>query len=74
MLLEISRRDMVAVGHPGPQATVPFWVGFSHMFSSTLKPISLGQSLDSTGHFKKTLPSLPSSSDSNELLAWRARE
>lgn len=69
MLLEICRRDVVAVGHPDPQKTVPFWVGFSHLFFSVLKPISLGQSSDSTGRFWKTLPSLPSSSDSDEFLA-----
>lgn len=48
---------------------------FHICFFAAPKPISLGQSLDSTGHFQTNLPSLgKSKSNSNELLAWKACE
>lgn len=44
MLLGLCRRDVVVVGQPDPQKTVPFWVGFSHLFFPALNLISLGRS------------------------------
>lgn len=45
MPLEIGTIDVVAVGHPDPQTTVPFWVGFSHLFLSALKTNFTGTKL-----------------------------
>lgn len=63
MLLGLCRRDVVVVGQPDPQTTVPFWVGFSHLFFPALKPISLRQSSDNTECFQKK-------SSSTSQLQW----
>lgn len=64
MLLGLCRRDVVVVGQPDPQTTVPFWVGFSHLFFPALKPISLGQSSDRTVCFQNK-------SSSTSQLQWQ---